>query len=116
MKIFDLSPMMQDIQVSIQLGLVPDPAKVNLLVQEGPKVVEEWVDMIDEVEGEAGLIKARIDQLKSRMESREKSAERMRQALAGVLLQSFEGKVKTPLVTVWVQEREGKTPTLKVRR
>lgn len=116
MKIFDMVPMLQAINENIQLGIDPDPATVNLLVQEGPAVIEAWVDSIEETEAEGDFIKARIAQLKERQEARYKSAERMRQALAGVLLQGFSGKIKTPLITCWVQQVEGKTPSLRVRR
>jgi hypothetical protein len=108
--------MIQDVQQSIQLGQDPDPATVNMLVEMGPAAIEGWVDSFEGLEGEADVIQARIDQLRERKESRIKSAERMRQALIGVLLQSFDGKVKTPLVTVWVQQKEGKLPSLRVRR
>ncbi len=104
MKIFDISPLMETIQQDLEEGREPDPAVVALLCQEGPKAIEEWTDAIANVEAEAEAIKARIVELKARKEAREQTVERMEGALKDVLKRHFNGKVKTPLLTTWVQK------------
>jgi len=60
--------------------------------------------MIESTYAEAEVIKARINELKDRMEARLHTAERMSNLLRDILDQSFEGKVKTPLITAWNQD------------
>ena len=76
----------------------------NVLIEDGPKAIEAWVDMIDSTKAEAEVIKTRINELKDRMEARLHTAERMSNLLRDILDQSFEGKVKTPLITCWNQD------------
>ena len=116
MQIFQIGELMEAIQQAIEEGRGPDPALVELLCQEGPKAIEEWTDAIANVEGEAAIIKARIDELKARKDAREQAVERMEGALLDVLKRHFEEidpktglgtgkfKVKTPLITTWVQK------------
>lgn len=104
MQIFTIGPIMEAIQQAIEEGLEPDPALVELLCQEGPKAIEEWTDAIANVEAEAATIKARIDDLRARKDAREQAVERMKGALQDVLARHFGGKVKTPLITCWVQK------------
>ena len=104
MQIFSIGPTMEAIQQAVEEGREPDAALVELLCQEGPKAIEEWTDAIANVEAEAAVIKARIDELKARKDAREQTVERMKGALLDVLNRHFSGKVKTPLVTVWSQK------------
>ena len=104
MKIFDIPPLIDAIQQEIAAGETPDPAKVNLLVLEGPQAVEAWIDCIEEAKAEAAFIKDRIAQLRERMQARLDTVDRMSEALATVLDDAFSGKVKTATVTVWNQD------------
>lgn len=102
-KVFDIPPIVEKIEEAISLGQEPDPALVNLLIQEGPACIESWIDAIEVVKVEADIIKKRIEELKERREARLHTAERMSDLLASVLENHFEGKVKTPTLTTWVQ-------------
>lgn len=110
MQIFPIGPIMEAIQQAIMEEREPDPALVALLIQEGPKAIEEWTDAIANVEAESDALKKRIDELKARKDARDKAVERMEGALLDVLKRHFEGKVKTAFVTTWVQ----KTPTYQI--
>lgn len=104
MQIFSIGPIMESIQQAIGEGQEPDPALVELLCQEGPKAIEEWTDATANVEAEVEVIAQRIAELRERKAAREQTVERMKGALLDVLNRHFEGKVKTPLVTVWSQK------------
>mgnify|MGYP003351398599 CR=1 FL=1 len=104
MKIFDLPPLLEAIAEEIAQTGEADPAKVNVLIEDGPVAIESWCDMIDSTKAEAEVIKTRINELKERMEARLHTAERMSNLLRDILDQSFEGKVKTPLITCWNQD------------
>lgn len=110
MQIFQISEIMEAIQQAIMEEREPDPALVALLVQEGPKAIEEWTDAIANVEAESDALKKRIDDLKARKDARDKAVQRMEGALLDILNRHFSGKAKTPLVTTWVQ----KTPTYQI--
>lgn len=111
MQIFRIGPIMEAIQQAIEEGREPDPALVELLCQEGPKAIEEWTDSISNIEAEAEAIKERINQLTERKKAREQTIERMKGALQDVLARHFGGKIKTPLLTCWLQ----KTPVYEVQ-
>ena len=104
MQIFQVGSIIATIQQTLEEGLEPDPALVELLCQEGPKAIEEWTDAIANVESEAEIIGQRIAELRERKAAREQTVERMKGALLDLLNRHFNGKVKTPLVTVWVQK------------
>ncbi len=104
MQIFQVGSIIVTIQQTLEEGLEPDPALVELLCQEGPKAIEEWTDAIANVEAEAEVIGKRIAELRERKAAREQTVERMKGALLDLLNRHFDGKVKTPLVTVWSQK------------
>lgn len=104
MRIFDIGPTLEKIETDLQAGLAPDPALVNLLIEDGPVAVEEWLDMIANVEAEQAALDKRIEELEGRRDARKQTVKRMKEALQGVLLQHFSGKVKTAQVTAWVQD------------
>ena len=104
MNIFDLPPIIEAIDNDIAAGLEPDPAKIALLVQEGPSAIESWIDMIDIAQGEADTIAARVKELQARKLAREAQVDRMKDCLATILDNHFDGKVKTAMVTTWTQE------------
>lgn len=104
MQIFEIGQLMEAITQAIGEGTEPDPAMVELLCQEGPSAVEQWVDSIANIEAESEAIKLRISELKERKDSRDHAVERMKGALQDVMNRHFNGKIKTPLVTVWTQK------------
>ena len=85
MKIFDLPPLLEAIADEIAQTGEADPAKVNVLIEDGPVAIESWCDMIDSTKAEAEVIKARINELKERMEARLHTAERMSNLLRDIL-------------------------------
>lgn len=104
MRIFDIPPILEAIRNDLASNCTPDPAKVNILVQQGPQAIESWIDCIEEIKAEAAFIKDRIAQLQERMQARLDTAERMAENLSGILDSSFNGKIKTPTLTVWNQD------------
>lgn len=104
--IFDIGDMMENIKQAFSEGREPDPAIVNLLIQEGPAAIEKWLDAIDEVQGEADILAKRIAELKGRMDARNQTVERMKGVLSNLLALHFDNKIKTPTFTAWNQSTE----------
>lgn len=111
MNIFEVGELMEGIQQAVEEGRDPDPAALALLLEEGPGAIEKWADAIDNTKAERDAIKKRLDELKARHAAREQAIERMDGALRDLLARHFHGKVKTPLLTAWVQ----RTPVYQVQ-
>lgn len=103
MRLFDINPIMLDIQTALEAGTEPNPDAIALLIAEGPEAINDWVSAIREVEGQVATLKSRESEIKGRREAREQTIERMKNALQSVIQVSFEGKIKTAENTVWVQ-------------
>ena len=103
MRLFDLPDIMYDIRSAIERGEEPSTEAVNLLIKEGPKAVDDYFLMIDEVEAEAEAIKGHIDAMKARLERRETTAAKMKEYAKQILKAEFGGKIKTELGSYWVQ-------------
>lgn len=110
MRAFQIGDVLQNIKDSLEAGLEPDPAKVALLVTEGPKAIEEFWDLIDMTQADADLLATRIKDLQGRKAAREQAVERMKGALQDILNRHFGGKIKTATLTTWTQ----RTPTYEV--
>lgn len=104
MKVFDIPYLLEAIADDIRDGREPDPAKVNLLIQDGPGAVEDWLDVITETEAVVEVLAVRIKELQDRKAAREHTAQRMKDLLSDILANHFDGKLKTAQVTVWNQE------------
>lgn len=111
MRVFDLGPLLERIEEAINEGLEPDPALVELLVQEGPKAVEQFWDLIDMTQADADLLATRIKELQGRKAAREQAVERMKGVLQDLLKRHFNGKIKTATITTWVQSTKTYTVT-----
>ena len=117
MKLFDLGPLFEHVRERIEAGEAPDPAVVELIVQEGPRAIDDWFLMVEEVEGDVEAIKAHLEKMKARLAAKEQTVERMKGAVQDIMKRHFPkldkaGNVtgyglKTALGSYWVQ----KTPT-----
>ena len=103
MHLFNLPDVMHDIREAIERGEEPSVEAVNLLLKEGPKAIDDYFLLIDEVEAEAEAIKAHIDTMKGRMERRKTTAEKMKSYMQQILTAEFGGRVRTALGSYWVQ-------------
>ena len=104
LKLFELSELAEAVYQDLENGNPPDPAKVNLFIQQGPLAIEGWVDAIEALEGDADVIDLKIKALQIRKEARTSRSSNMKKFLSEVLDAHFSGKIKTALVTVWNQD------------
>ncbi len=114
MKLFDLGPLFEHVREKIEAGEAPDPAVVELIIQEGPKAVDDWFLMIEEVEGDIDALKAHLEKIKARLDARKQTKERMEDVIRDIMKQHFPkldkaGNVtghglKTALGSYWVQK------------
>jgi Mg2+ and Co2+ transporter CorA len=103
MRIFEIPDCFYTIREAIERGEEPSVEVVNLLLKEGPKSIDDYFMMIEEVEGEAEIIKQHIEVMKARMERRKTTVEKMKSYMQQILTAEFKGKVRTSLATYWVQ-------------
>jgi hypothetical protein len=112
-KLVDLGPLFEQVKDDLEDGREPDPAVVALIVEEGPKAVDDWFLMIEEVEGDINTLKAHLDAIKGRLEARKQTKERMEGVILDIMKRHFPkldkaGNVtgygiKTALGTYWVR-------------
>lgn len=104
MQIFQVSELMESITQSISEGNEPDQAALNLLLSEGPKAIEEWVDSMDNIQAEVDALDKRIKELTTRKKARAQAVERMDGALKDFLKRHFDGKVKLTELTAYIRK------------
>lgn len=114
MKLFDLGPLFEHVREKIEAGETPDPAIVELIIQEGPKAIDDWFLMMDEVDGDIEALKAHLEKIKCRLDARKQTKERMEGMVQDILKRHFPkvdkaGNItgyglKTALGTYYVQK------------
>lgn len=78
-------------------------ARLDALLAAGPHCIEAAAQVVKSLEADTVACAQEADRLEKRAESFSKQAERLKERMVFALDAAFNGKVKTPLFSVWCQ-------------
>ena len=108
----ELEQLWQEIQLSFDEGTFTSPeaqAKINRFMEEGPEAIDYWAGKIKEAEALALGYAERLGKLKAKKASKDTQVEKMRERMGDFLLDSLNGKARTPEWTLAARKSSSTT-------
>ena len=109
---YELEQLWNEIQLAFDEGTFESPeaqAKIARFMHEGPEALDYWVDQIKEAEALALGYAERLGKLKAKKASKDAQVGKMRERMGDFLLDSLNGKARTPEWTLAARKSSSTT-------